>query len=316
METEAGDERADAIERAIAAELPDGVAPDCALAAVLGAITRRMSRGEAQKVVAAMPERHRAFLKRLVEDRDEEAERLGRPGVLAAIREELGSEIDAERVAHGVLSVIGRALPQGLLRNALTQLPPEVASLWRTAVEGPVAGPVTSYSRPTVAEGVARDTVVDHPVIRRLEEMNAVPEGFTGAAVFSAVACDLTRRLPRGEAQHLVSCLPEPLRPLLDPCMAARGEEPVQMNRDEFLDRLARQLELDRPSAELVARAVIRCIKDEMSEDAKRHVESQLPEDLADIWRLRHTRLTEVQDATKLRRVIEQAARFGTARLR
>lgn len=310
------DARADRIEKDVAAALPGGVEADCAIAAVMGAVTRRMSRGEARRVIGAMPARHRAFLSRLVDERGEEAERLGRPGVLAAIRSDLGGHVDAERVAHAVLGAVGRALPQGLLRDALGQLPPEVASLWRTEAEGPAAGPVTSYPRPLVAEGVARDTVLDHPVIRRLEEMRAVPEGFTGASVFSVVACELTRRLPRGEAQHLVDSLPEPLRPLLDPCMAARDEEPLQFGRDELMDRLAEQLDLDRPSAELVARAVIRCIKDELSAAAKRHVESQLPEDLAELWRLRQSGLTEVQREPKLRRVIEQIARLGTARPR
>lgn len=309
------DARADRIEREIASGMPDGVSADCALAAVMSAVTRRMSRGEARRVIAAMPARHRAFLAPLL-DRDEPAERLGRPGVLAAIEAGLGQSGEAEQVAHAVLRAVGHALPQGLLRGALAQLPPEVASLWRTGAEGPAAGPVTSYPRPTVADGVPRDTALDHPMMRRLEQMRAVPDGLTAASTFSIVACDLTRRLPRGEAQRVVDSLPSSLRPLLEPCMAARDEEPQVFTRDDLLDRLSAQLELDRPSAELVARAVIRCIHDEVSEALRRDVESQLPEDLADLWRLGQTRLTEVRREPKARRAAEQAARLGTARPR
>lgn len=159
-------------------------------------------------------------------------------------------------------------------------------------------------------------TELEHPLLHRLQEMHAVPRGSTSATTFSLVACDLARRLPRGEALHLVGSLPEPVRPLLDPCMAARDEEPEPCERDAFLDRLAEQLDLDRPTAELVARAVFRVIQDELSADLVRHVESQLPEEIAEMWRLGQTRLTEVPRREKLRRVAERSAREGTARQR
>ncbi|HEY8427623.1 MAG TPA: DUF2267 domain-containing protein [Sandaracinaceae bacterium] len=316
MLTRNDDARADRIEGEIASAIPKDVPPECALAAVLGAVTRRMSRGEARRVVAALPGRHQAFLRRLTEERAERAEPLDRKDVLLAIASALGlDEHTSERVAEEVLAAVARALPQGLVRAALAQLPPDVAHLFRTPVEGPVAGPVPIRPR-TVDAKVARDTVVDHPMIARLERMHAVPAGFTGASTFAAVACELARRLPRGEALHLCAALPEPVRALLEPCMAARDEEPEAYRRDDFLERVAASLEIDRTSAELVARAVFRVIHDALPERDVRHVESQLPEPLADVWRLEQTRLADVQEDVKPRRAAVRAARAGTARPR
>ncbi len=310
------DARADRIEHEIA-EAARELAPDCALAAVMSAVTRRMSRGEARRIIDALPARHRAFLAHVARDREEAPEPLGRAEIARAIAAELGlDEQGAEHLARAVLAAVGRALPQGLLTKALAQLPPDVAHLFRTRSEGPVAGPVPIRPRAIDAGVAPRETALDHAMTRRLEAMHAVPPGFTGASTLSAAMCELARRLPRGEAAHLVRALPEAVRPLLEACVAAREESPAPGSRDELLDRLAERFEVDRPSAELSLRAVFRVVQDELSQADVRHVESQLPEDIADIWRLGQTRLTEVRSVEKPRRAAERAARAGTARPR
>ncbi len=310
------DARADRIEHEIA-EAARELAPDCALAAVMSAVTRRMSRGEARRIIDALPARHRAFLAHVARDREEAPEPLGRAEIARAIAAELGlDEQGAEHLARAVLAAVGRALPAGLLEKALRELPPEVAHLFRTRIEGPAAGPVPIRPRAIDAGVAPRETVLDHAMTRRLEAMHAVPPGFTGASTLSAAMCELARRLPRGEAAHLVRALPEAVRPLLEACVAAREESPTPCSRDELLDRLAERFEVDRPSAELTLRAVFRVVQDELSEADVRHVESQLPEDIADIWRLGQTRLTEVRSVEKPRRAAERAARAGTARPR
>lgn len=320
MATQHDDGRADDIERELAANLPRGINTQCALVAVMRAITRRMSRGDARRIVGAMPERHRALLARFVDERDERAADLGRAEILAAIASDLRIDATAaEHVAQAVLGALSRALPQELVRNTLAQFPPDVTRLWRRELEAPTAGLSTRRVQPVGANGVPRDFELDHPLLRRLEAMHAVPPGFTSAATFSFVACDLLRRLPRGEALQVVDALPQPVRSLFGPCMAGRGEEPEEYEpreRDIFLDRIARQLEIDRPSGELVARAVFRILQDEMTREHVRHVESQLPEGIAEIWRLDDTRLTEVPHREKIRRAAERAARAGTARPR
>ncbi len=163
-------------------------------------------------------------------------------------------------------------------------------------------------------ESVPPETKIDHPLLRRLDAMRAVPPGFTSASTFSIVACALARRLTRGEALRLVEALPAPLAPLLAPCTEARDEAPSTDTREELHDRIAARLGLDHPQAELVARAVLRCIRDAIGEDHARHIESQLPEDLADLWRLDQTRLTEVQGDEKPRRVVQRAARGESTR--
>jgi uncharacterized protein (DUF2267 family) len=304
METEVSHGPSDRLDEHVGAKLPRGIDAECAIAAVMTAMTRRMSRGEAQRIVEALPERHRRRLHEAVSQRDEAAPRAGRAEVIGEVAEALRVPPElAEQTTRAVLGAVGRSLPPGRLRRALAQLPRGVASLWGSRAEGPGPGPVPIRPRWVTFE-VDPELDVDHPLARELERMHAVPEGFTGASTFSVVTCALARRLSRGEAARILGRMPPALRSLVEPDLANRDEWPEPFHRHALLDRLAERFGIDRPSAELVARAVFGALHSLLGPDDTRHVESQLPEDLADLWRLHQTRLTEVGTPTKVRRAV------------
>lgn len=283
----------------VSAALPDGLEAECAIAAVLTAMSARLGRGEAQRILHALPEPHRGAVERALE-RDAQRERAsGRSEVIGDVARALVvDEATAEAATRVVLRAVARALPQGVMRRVLAQLPRGVATLWGSRAEG--AAPMRA--RRVTAFEVDPDLDVEHPVPRALETMHAVPEGFTGASTFSIVACAFARRLSRGEAARIVALLPPALRPLIEPDLANREERPETWHRDELLDRLAERFGIDRPSAELVTRAVLGVLHELLDPHESRSVESQLPEDLAELWRLGQTRLTEVGAPTKVRR--------------
>jgi uncharacterized protein (DUF2267 family) len=86
----------------------------------------------------------------------------------------------------------------------------------------------------------------------------------------------LAQRISVGEAEDLAQRLPEELRP----CLEAGGPQ-EKFHLDEFLRRIEKQLEVDRPTAERVARAVFATLWSAVGEGEFNAVRSQLPGDFA-----------------------------------
>lgn len=121
-----------------------------------------------------------------------------------------------------------------------------------------------------------------HPLLAEVARRIALPEGISAATAFTVVMSNLSRRLTLGEARHVVRALPPDVRPLLEPSLLDRAEEPERFGRDELFARIARDLPTDRPEA--VAREVIRTTERYLSKQAFKHVRSQLPADLNRLW--------------------------------
>lgn len=101
----------------------------------------------------------------------------------------------------------------------------------------------------------------------------------------SAVFCTLARRLSLGEDVKLVRALGGLAR-LFGPCDIHRGPSHARrMGRDEFLTDVADHLRLPIDQAPRVVTAVFTALRDRIPEDEVAAVASQLPADLADLFR-------------------------------
>lgn len=100
-----------------------------------------------------------------------------------------------------------------------------------------------------------------------------------------AVLCTLDRRLSLGEAEELIEQLPEGFQRLLRRCDKHPRSPSERMDKAAFITDVADHLGVDPQEAERVVRAVFTGVRDRLSEDDIEDVASQLPSDLADLWR-------------------------------
>jgi uncharacterized protein (DUF2267 family) len=248
-----------------------GIEPIDAVRAVMCTVSQHVSGGEARHVWRALPDPIKAVLERCMLHRDEPAKRFGRDELLVRIAGHLGSSLEeAEHATSAVLAAISARLPQKDVADVAAQLPVELRELWYV--------PRTPLG-PTVAQ---------HPILTRIEQAAPLPHGVTGEGAFKCVMCNLSKRLSRGEAKHLFQELPSDLRELVASCLEARGEAPELFDRNRFFERIARDLRMpgDLSGAEKTARTVFRYVEEYVTASLFKHITSQLPRDLSDIWGL------------------------------
>ncbi len=113
------------------AKLPPGVTAGAAFAAVMCALTRRLSGGEAKDVFLGLPSALRPLLWRCALHRAEGAAIFGKVEMIHDVAEHLSiGEADAERVAREVLHAAKRNLPQETIEDVAAQLPADLRELW------------------------------------------------------------------------------------------------------------------------------------------------------------------------------------------
>jgi uncharacterized protein (DUF2267 family) len=99
-----------------------------------------------------------------------------------------------------------------------------------------------------------------------------------------SVLCALEQRLFGEEASHLEAQLPGKLQDLLLRCERHVGKPPRKFGREEFLQMVAEDLELDVQRVEHVVRSVFSAVQDQVSEGEIDDVIHQLPADLRELW--------------------------------
>ncbi|WP_164013709.1 DUF2267 domain-containing protein [Pyxidicoccus trucidator] len=101
-----------------------------------------------------------------------------------------------------------------------------------------------------------------------------------------AVLCTLARRLSDGEDVKLMRALPGGIGRMLGTCSIHRGTSHAKrMGRDEFIGDVADHLRIPVDQAFRVLTVVFTAIRDRIPEDEVAAVASQLPADLADLFR-------------------------------
>lgn len=121
-------------------------------------------------------------------------------------------------------------------------------------------------------------------LILRIEGQISMPPQVDARAAAAAVLCVLTRRLSGGEAQHVYRRVPATLRPWFNHCVLHREERAERFGLEGFVNQVADHLQVPEPQALIVTKAVFDVLREQLPREEIRHVRSQLPPDIRDLW--------------------------------
>jgi uncharacterized protein (DUF2267 family) len=252
------------------ARLPPSITPQEALSAVMCTFSRHVSGAEARHVWNAVPGPVKPLLDRCMVHRGERAERFAKDQLLIRVAEHLGIPVErSEEITTAVLTAISSSLPAKDMADVASQLPRDMRELW-IVKKVPLAPPVEP-----------------HPILTRIEQAVSLPRGVTGMGAFTSVLGHLSRRISLGDARHVFKSLPADLRQLVEPCLQGRGERPEQFDKAQFLERVAKDLNITEvDQAEAAVRKVFHYVDEYIPASVFEHVMSQLPKELSDLWGL------------------------------
>ncbi|HEY8207235.1 MAG TPA: DUF2267 domain-containing protein [Myxococcaceae bacterium] len=119
--------------------------------------------------------------------------------------------------------------------------------------------------------------------LRDLCRIGAMAPEFAEQAAVS-VLCALEQRLIPEEARDLEAQLPIKLLNLLTRCERHRQTAPLKYTREQLLEMVAGDLNMQPDEVEPVIRAVFATIRERVSEGEVEDVVNMLPRDLRDLW--------------------------------
>jgi len=121
-------------------------------------------------------------------------------------------------------------------------------------------------------------------IFQQIERSGVLPAELSASEAASAVLCLLSLRLGGKEARSMAGNLPLTLRRIVRQGMTRRTERPDIFGREEFIQRLAEELQMTTESAEAVSRAVFSAVQAEFPMAETASIAAQLPRDLKDFW--------------------------------
>lgn len=257
------------------ARLPAELTVEAAVAAAMGALFERLTRGEAHALMAGVPPPFRLLLDSGESRRDEQpTRRMSRSELVDRVASHLDvTPAHAEIICSAVYTAMRRELDLHLVLAVANQLPQGIKELW---LGPPVDAPSLDTHVPTGRI---------HAVLERdLERRADLPAHVTADAAFSSVMHTLSRRLSGGEVADVVLGLPKDLRPLLANAIEERGEEAAPFGRPELLHEVEHRLAVGQHEALRIACEVIHLAKRLLPQKTIAGVTSQLPDDLRELW--------------------------------
>lgn len=256
------------------APLPSHVPAVEAAVAVLSALLRRLTPGQAHRLVDSMPEALGPYFENVLQERDgKPVARLGRAELVAELGVRLSvTPATAESVASAVFAALRALVPQDVQANVAAQLPHDLQGLWLRG------GPAVSL------EAGETDHEARHRFLETLGSLTTLPDGVTADDVFSAVMCAFAQRLSGGEAEDLLLGLPRTLRPLVTRCFRHPERQVETFGVDTLVARVAEHLQTSPQRARELVTAVFGAVRAVLPADQVQDAASQLPPDLRDLW--------------------------------
>lgn len=243
---------------------------EMATASTLATLGERISQGEAENLVAQLPEELKGQL--FPEDRAKKAEGFSLEEFYdrVAVREDIDVG-EAQTHARVVMSVLGEAVSGGELDDVKRQLPEEFYPLFEP---GPTTG---KLPRMDYREFIDR-------VERRMEEF--VEEGY-GLRSWASLATTSTlvtlgERITGGEASDLAARLPAELEDKL--CGSHQEERAGEFSLGEFYRRVATREGIGPEEAAAHCRAVMRTLRESAEEKELDDLASQLPREFEPLF--------------------------------
>jgi uncharacterized protein (DUF2267 family) len=275
--THSADEIRAAFVRDIAtrAQLPTYATAESVAAAVMCAITERLTSGGAHVLLQSLPEAIQPLFERCSLHRTGPVRRIGRAELLEAVADHLDiTPFHAEGICQVVLSAVRNRLAVDVAGRVASQLPADLRALW-----------LANAAPPSVA-GASEDELerARADIYATVERSGALPGGIEGADAFQAVMCIFSQRLSGGEARHLACALPSSVRPLVVACMLHRDEPAAAFHKEEFFRQVAEHLGATPTLAERIVRAVFSAVIHWIPAKDVEDVAGQLPGDLRSVW--------------------------------
>jgi uncharacterized protein (DUF2267 family) len=240
-----------------------------ALHATLKTLGERLSGGEARDLAAELPDPFRPDLF----DGDL-AQRFGIDEFLRRVAEREGvSTEEARRHARAVFAALGFVVSPEELHEMTAELPREFAPVVAPALlrrsppppEPPV--PTHAWSAAKLADRVGMLAEDDKDTARRATE---------------AVLETLAERISGGQARDLEGWLPPELRPPVERARQAKGEQPLPLSLDEFIERVAEREGVSPDQARRHARAVFATLREAIAQKEFADTLAQLPREYVD----------------------------------
>ncbi|MFL5841008.1 MAG: DUF2267 domain-containing protein [Thermoleophilaceae bacterium] len=237
-----------------------------ALHATLKTLGERLSGGEARDLAEELPDPFRPDLF----DGDL-AQGFGIDEFLRRIAEREGvSEEDARRHARAVFAALGFVVSPEELHDMTAELPKEFAPV--------VAPALLRHAPPPPEPPVPTHTWSAEKVVDRVARLAEVDEE-TAARAIEAVLETLAERISGGQARDLEGWLPRELRPPVERARQAKGEQPLLLSLDEFLQRVAEREGVSPDEARRHAHAVFATLREAIAEKEFADTLAQLPRD-------------------------------------
>jgi uncharacterized protein (DUF2267 family) len=172
-----------------------------------------------------------------------------------------------------VFAALGFVVSPGEIHDMTAELPKEFAPLVAPALfrhappppEPPV--PTHTWSAAKMIDRVAELAEVDEDVARRATE---------------AVLETLAERISGGQARDLEAWLPPELRAPVERARQSKGEQPLPLSLDEFLERVAEREGVSADEARRHARAVFAALREGIAQKEFADTLAQLPRDYRD----------------------------------
>jgi uncharacterized protein (DUF2267 family) len=231
-----------------------------AVDATLRTLAERITRGEAEDIALFLPRE----LRQTLTSAPEPAEAFDRDEFVRRVAEREGVDPEAaQEHARAVLTALGVAVAPGELRDMIAQLPADYEPLLAAAGMGR-----RRASRPTdLIERVAELTGLDHEAARRAAE---------------AVLETLAVRISHGEVEDLEEELPPNLRPALEEGLR-ESSAAKPMSLEEFVAHVAEREGANPEETRDHVRAVLRALREFISDKEFSDVTAQLPKDYAPV---------------------------------
>jgi uncharacterized protein (DUF2267 family) len=265
------------LRRAVAqrARLPAELTVEAAVAAVMCALTERLTAGEAFDVLTSIPSSIAAMFEPCVLHRaGQPTQRLGRAELLQRVADHLSvTPAHAEVVCSAVFTAMRAELPADVVMAVAHQLPRGLRELW---LGPPIEAPDLDVAVPP------EDT--RRAVEKDLDRRAKLPPHVTPSAAFAATMCIFAHRLSGGETRHVLLGLPPAMRALVESCATHREERAAVFGRDELLREVGEHLATDATETARIVREVLRAAKRALPQRTIAEIESQLPADLRELW--------------------------------
>jgi uncharacterized protein (DUF2267 family) len=254
-------------------DLPFGVTPADAVAAVMCVLSQRLSGGESRHLFNEMPPLLRHEI-RHCGLHPERPELFDFPEFLNRLASHLDVDpADAEVAANDVFGAVKVHLSPTEITHVRRQLPQDFGEFWSAALPGRKRTSVLSRLPPESAD-----------LVREIGYRIDLPAHATPSDAAAAVLCALIQRITSGRPGVALDEAPERLRALMVPCTIHPELKIDQEGSEGFVRRVGRHLNLEDDDAEAVARGVLAIVREFLPQEEIAQIREKLGGEMDVLW--------------------------------